>query len=219
MYRRVLTVIIVAFCIVFFLESYVLDRNSRAYRIQNWRKKIVSGRLPNWCAYTQTHTHVDSIGKKYQQIFGPTWIHMHHYCFGLDQINIAMQNWSNETIRNRYLQLSIGEFDYILKRSDSNFILKPEILAKKGEVLLLVGKSMEAVQAFYEAIELRCEYIPAYTALADYFFRHNDTFQAQRILERGLKCVPGSEVLKNKLAEVGTTQDKRLIGIGTGPDR
>jgi hypothetical protein len=134
---------------------------------------------------------------------------MHHYCFGLDQINIAMQNWSDETIRNRYLRQSISQFDYVLRRSDSKFTLKPEILVKKGEVLLLLSNETEAVSAFNNAIELRCDYLPAYIALADHFLLNKDALPVQRVLESGLKCMPDSEVLIKKLVEVGTAQDTR----------
>ena len=65
---------------------------------------------------------------------------MHHYCWGLMKLNRALYLARTEQARSFYFRDAILEFDYVLERSPENFILRPEILTKKGQSLIRLGR-------------------------------------------------------------------------------
>lgn len=169
--------------------------------------------LPAYCKYTKLlpdtkHTtgaflHPLSQGM-YHQMFGETWNHLHHYCFGLNDIYKASKEAYNEEMRRGLTRSAIVEFDYVLDRAHQGFVLTPEILVAKGNALVSLDRDLEAVEQFTTALEIRADYVPAYVALANYFERRGDTPYAVTILRQGLERVPDSEILQAKLDELSS---------------
>ena len=72
-------------------------------------------------------------------VMGEPFHAMHHYCWGLMKLNRALYLARSEQARTFYFRDAILEFDYVLERSPENFILRPEILTKKGQCLIRLG--------------------------------------------------------------------------------
>jgi len=158
--------------------------------------------LPEWCKSTRDGSW-DENGP-WSEVFGEGWTHLHHYCRGMHKFNQGMKNWREPMLRRNYITDSIGEFNYVLTRTSPQFFLRPEILVKRGQAMLVVGQDVEALQHFQEAISLRKDYAPAYAMLANFYLRKDDRESAREILKLGLTHVPDSEVLQRKLAEVNS---------------
>ena len=56
-------------------------------------------------------------------------------------------------MRQFYLANAINEFDYVLDRTSEDFILLPEVLLKKGENLIRLGKGPSGVFVLKRATE------------------------------------------------------------------
>lgn len=164
--------------------------------------------LPSFCKYTRDGDFESPQSERYWKIIGPGWSHMHHYCRGIDK---TFSSFKIKDTKKRKFQLNtvIGEFDYILKRTDSTFKLRPNILVKKGDVYMLLEENVKAVQHYITAIKLRPDFVPAYVRLSNLYTSAGEPVKARQLLKRGLKYSPKSELLKRKLAELNVPKKKQ----------
>jgi len=140
--------------------------------------------------------------ERWRTAMGPAFVHIHHYCQGLQLTHRAHFEARTKEARNRELRFSIGEFDFVLARVDSTFPLLPEILTKKGENLLILEKDREAVAALIKAIEVKSDYWPPYAALGDHYKKMGKLDEARNWLERGHAASGGAKALKRRLKEL-----------------
>ena len=139
---------------------------------------------------------------KYYKIFGKNLTAMHHYCYGLKIIKELPGKCNDQKCRNYELNLIISEFDYVLKHSDSKFIMRPELLMSKGNILLLLNKLGEAARSYQEAIKIKPNFVPAYIGLSRVYILVGDKKVAIKILQKGLKNVPDDKILKTELLKL-----------------
>lgn len=164
--------------------------------------------LPRYCAYTQIFrdrvpggNNPDEIQRWYS-ILGQTFNAMHHYCEGLMKTNRGVLLARDEQSRRFYLSDSIVEFDYVIDRAPADFVLLPEILTKKGENLIRLGRGPIGNLQLQRAIELKPDYWPAYAAMSDYYKKTGDVKNAREVLEKGLSASPDAKALKERLANL-----------------
>ena len=144
--------------------------------------------------------------QRWEAQLGPTFHHLHHYCYGLMKTNRGVLLARDPRARQAYLSDAVGEFDYVIERATPDFVLLPEVLTKKGENLMRLGKAPVAVFAFERAIEVRPDYWPPYAQLSDHYKAAGDINKAREILTSGLAQVPDAAALKRRLREL---DDKR----------
>lgn len=164
--------------------------------------------LPPYCAFTQYFRAKVPGGNNELAIarwaaeLGPTFIHLHHYCFALMKTNRAVLLARDARIKLFYLNDSLQEFDYVIDRAPPEFILLPEILTKKGINLVRLQKGPVALVEFERAAELKPDYWPPYAQMSDYYRDAGQKAKARDALKRGLKFSPDSEALKRRVAEL-----------------
>ena len=165
--------------------------------------------LPPYCKYTQLFREKvpggsnAEEGQRWQTILGPTFFAMHHYCWGLMKTNRGVLLARTGSVKTAYLSYSIEEFDWVIQRAPDDFILLPEVLTKKGEVLIRLGKGPLAMVSLERAAELKPDYWPPYAHMSDYYKSTGDTAKARVLLEQGLSFSPDAPALKRRLAELG----------------
>lgn len=172
------------------------------------------GRLPNYCRYTQDFrirvpggNNQDQINYWYS-VMGETFHAMHHYCWGLMKLNRALYLARNDQTRLFYFRDAILEFDYVLERSPEDFILRPEILTKKGQSLIRLGRGAVAVPDLERAISLKPDYWPPYVQLSDYYKESGQIALAREVLEKALAQSPDAAPVKQRLAELNRPGEK-----------
>ena len=165
--------------------------------------------LPPYCKYTQLYRQSVPGGSDPQQIerwsslMGPeNFIHLHHYCLGLEASNRALYFSSTKPDRDRELGESVREFNYVLERVSPEFALLPEILTRRGENLLRLGNGPRALLDLNRAIELKPDHWPPYAALSDYYKTLGDLRSAREWAQKGLSAAPGTKALQRRLAEL-----------------
>jgi len=169
-------------------------------------------RLPPYCIYTAHFRESIPAGmnpiesRRWQSLFGEVFQTLHHYCWGLMYLHRAKFLARDERIRNWNFSAAIHDFDYVLNfvdaRALNDFILLPEILTRKGEALVGLGRGARAVTEFERAIELRPDYWPAYAQLADYYRDSDEPDRARAVLNAGLARSPDTPALTRRLKEL-----------------
>jgi tetratricopeptide (TPR) repeat protein len=164
--------------------------------------------LPKFCPYTQLFRTGVPGGNNQQLIsawsdrMGPVFHDMHHYCFGLMKTHRGLYLSRDANTRNFYLNDALSEFDYVIVRAPETFVMLPEIVSKKGEVLVQLGRGPLAVMEFERAIELKPDFWPPYAHLGDYYKGVGNMQKAREVLETGLARAPDAKALQRRLAEL-----------------
>lgn len=172
-------------------------------------------KLPRYCIYTQDFRDKVAGGNDVQQIeywyavMGDTFHAMHHYCWGLMKTNRALLLAQSQQAREFYLGDSILEFDYVLNHAGPSFVLLPEILSRKGQNLMRLGRGQLAILELERAIEIKPDYWPPYAYLSDYHKELGDFGKARELLETALSHSPDAEGLKMRLSELRKIDNKR----------
>jgi tetratricopeptide (TPR) repeat protein len=172
--------------------------------------------LPSYCMYTQAFRDVVPGGnnqeeiKRWTSVMGAIFNAMHHYCAGLIQTNRAILFQNTPQERGFYLGDANGEFDYVIERAPQDFYLLPEILTKKGQNLIRLGKGYLSTVEFNRAIELRPEYWQAYAGLSDFYKSTGDFKRAREYLEKGLLSSPDADGLKRRMTEIDAAKRKTV---------
>ena len=140
--------------------------------------------------------------ERWLRVMGKGFIHIHHYCGGLQLTHRALFESRTKVERDRELRLSIPEFDYVIARVDSTFSLLPEILTKKGENLFRLERDPEAIATLVKAIEVKSDYWPPYAALSDHYKAMGKLDEARSWAKRGLAASGGAKALERRLREL-----------------
>jgi hypothetical protein len=172
--------------------------------------------LPPYCKYTQIYRGTVPGGnnpaeiQRWSTVMGShNFIHMHHYCFGLEHTNGALYFARTKPDRDGNLVYAIREFDYVIRNVASDFAVLPEILTKKGENLIRLGEAPQGILELNRAIELKPDYWPPYAALSDHYKATGDTALARQWLEKGLSAVPATKALQRRLEELNAPKARR----------
>lgn len=157
--------------------------------------------LPPFC---RTSVPSGILEERWRARLGKGGIHTHHYCWGRNSVNVAnrLQTDHPEHAQNK-LKSAVGDFQYVLERTDSGFLLRPEILVHRARALLRLERNAEAVADLNEAIAVKPDYPLSYNALADYYAQRGDREQALKVVRRGLEKIPNSKSLRRRLKELG----------------
>jgi tetratricopeptide (TPR) repeat protein len=171
--------------------------------------------LPQYCKYAQDFNarvpgaNIPTEIQRWYSVLGPTFHHVHHYCYGLVATNRANFEAKNNQERLYNLGRSIREFDYVIERAPRDFPLLPEILTRKGENLIKLRRAPEGVRALEQAIELKPDYWPPYAHISDYYKSLGEIAKARELLQNGLAKAPDTKALKRRLADLDSPRGKR----------
>lgn len=162
--------------------------------------------LPPYCIYSQyfswKYRPDEEEKKRWEVALGRTFIAIHHYCFGLMKTHRALFLTKTKQNRDYYLRDSLKEFDYVIERAPDDFVLLPEILTKKGENLVRLGRGSFAVFDFERAATLNPKFWPPYAHLADYYKSTGEMDKAREVLNKGMQRAEETKQLERRLAEL-----------------
>ena len=177
--------------------------------------------LPEYCKYTQAYRDRIPGGQDLSKMehwyavmggrypMDGVFHHMHHYCRALQHRNYARFFAKTKQERMYRWGSSIREIDYVIDRAPPDFMLLPEILTKRGESLLDLGKVSLAVVDFQRAMKLKPDYWPPYVQMSDYYKGTGDFQKAREYLEKALSYSPDAKSLKTRLMELEAVNAKR----------
>ena len=171
--------------------------------------------LPNYCKYTKVfRDRVPGANNKaeierWYSVMGPTFNSVHHYCWALMKTNRALLLARDKGTKDYYLRAAISDIDYVLHYAPRDFVLLPEVLTKKGENLIGIGRNVEGITELERAISIKQDYWPPYADLSDYYARAGDHAKAREMLEKALSFAPQEKALTRRLADLDAGNEKR----------
>jgi tetratricopeptide (TPR) repeat protein len=158
--------------------------------------------LPRYCPDTQVFAEGDARtnprGKYWISRMGPTFGAMHHYCWGLINMNRSRRAGVSENERKQQWETARGDFLYVIKHATPDFVLLPEIYTRLGEVELLRKNPGAANEAFAKARVLKPDYWPAYSHWAEFLMNIGRRPEALKIVSSGLAYSPDAKVLREQ---------------------
>ncbi|EXI73324.1 MAG TPA: tetratricopeptide repeat protein [Candidatus Accumulibacter sp.] len=164
---------------------------------------------PRYCPYTQswgrsgTPDAPSAEAKRWVAIMGPTFWHLHHYCWGKMNLQRAMRSTTTEQQKKHLLGTVVGDYWYVVKNGSRDFILLPEIYVGIGEIELRRERPQEANKAFAEARALKPDYWPAYSHWAEFLMRSGQKAEAKQLVRTGLEYNPDAKTLREQYRLLG----------------
>ena len=194
-----------------FLLVLVISENASAYDIE----KSQFDMLPPHCQ--AKYAEMYKLGKvhglsmhpeKYhaelwKRRIGNPWIHMHHYCPAIKDLNRAK---ISAKYRELLLRRSTGNFKYQIshaKWNPSNYWLLGEAHMKLAEAAEVGNQPDVAMKEYREAIKVYPKNYRFYLGLSRLLASNGSPDEALKVVREGLKQVPKSKSLKR--------QEKRLV--------
>ena len=156
--------------------------------------------LPKYCYARMRGTEAESA--IWENRFGrKSYIHLHHYCSGLDYLNKANLTVDKKA-RTINLTKAIKQFNYIGQHAPTTFSLMPENYYNLGKAKKLMKDISGALESFQRSIKLNKKYTRAYAAISDIYVDSGNKVEALKIIQQGLKVTPKSKALKRRLNEL-----------------
>ncbi len=183
--------------------------------VEQWRPTPQELRLlPRFCQdrfrYGSSLQH--PVIARWYRVFGKDFVHIHHYCAGLNFMNRADRAALRRKDRGFQLQRAFNNFTYIVEKVSPAFPLLPGAYYHRGRALERMGRTAEAVRDYAEAIRRKPRYAPPYVALARIHSRAGRRDEAERVLREGLAANPDSKLLRRALARLGRTRGRGAGG-------
>ena len=144
--------------------------------------------LPEYCQYMGFSSGAGSEkGRLMRKTYGTDWAGTHHYC------------WALVDFKKGFDKQAIGNLNYVLNNSSKSFKLRPMILLKKATILSINKQYYESAKTYNEVIEISPDSELAYVGLSHIFKSQGDFESARMLLQKGLRHIPSSRILKEKL--------------------
>ncbi len=140
--------------------------------------------------------------KTWRSTMGGDFIHIHHYCAGLNFLNRSY-GMSSTKDRQGTLGGAVREFDYVLTHASPEFYLRAEILMNRGVAMSQLKRPGEAIANLNQAIEKNPELPRAWMTLADMYDAQKQRAKALETVTEGLRHNPGTRSLQRRYTELG----------------
>ncbi|MFP5381974.1 MAG: tetratricopeptide repeat protein [Gammaproteobacteria bacterium] len=184
----------------------VLLGGGEAWAIGNFKPTPAElGVLPAFCGpraqpYGNDSDHPEV--KPWLPIYGSDWIHLHHYCAGLNFINQSYRS-ANKLEKDGTLRSAVRELDYTLKNCRPGTQLYAEILLARGTALFGLRRLTEASRDLENALAIDPKLRRAYSLLADSYVALKRKDKALETVAEGIRHNPEAVSLKRHYDELG----------------
>ncbi len=117
---------------------------------------------------------------KWREIFGDSFIHIHHYCAGI--IWIARSRSEDARTRDQSLHAAIAEITYTYDRVPPESPIYSEVSAYLAQAFFGLGDTEKALEILKIAISRKPDKTPAYIMMAEIFIKSKKYQDALDIL-------------------------------------
>jgi len=165
--------------------------------------------IPSYCPdtmgfkYGDAYTKTSPRAKHWVALMGESFWHMHHYCWGMINLNRARRAGVSTQTSKWLLEEVRGDFMYVTSNTPKNFVMLPEVYTRLGEVELMLRQPNRAIKAFERAIEQKPDYWPPYSHWAEFLMRAGKRPEALKTVIAGLAYSPESKVLLEQFKLLG----------------
>jgi len=155
--------------------------------------------LPTWCHSTLTFT--TSVGQgshfhNYVIRYGKGWNHVHHYCWAL----IAMMRYDrpgNSSVeRQGFAHSALTDMQYVLRNVGPDFVLWPDIVARKTRLLVRERRLNEAMESANEMLSAYPTRADSHGLVAEVLYEAGRRSQARQVLDKAESAVEDPDRLE-----------------------
>lgn len=108
--------------------------------------------LPPYCK-EKVETTDPVANKAWSDKFGQhNWLHMHHYCYGLNYLINRQYRARTPQDRAWMLGEAVDNINYTLNAATPGFTLLPEMHFNRGRAYRLLGRSQEALNDWWKSV-------------------------------------------------------------------
>lgn len=157
--------------------------------------------LPAYCDAKMGRQAPEAVAMWRERMGHDNWIHMHHYCGGLIELNRYYRGARGRQTAN--LGNAVNEFSGMLKAWTPDFYLRPEAHLNRGRAFKFMRHDGQALADFQKAVELDPGLAPASIELADLYKKLGKKDQALAVLKSGIERNPDKKSLRRRYAELG----------------
>jgi tetratricopeptide (TPR) repeat protein len=134
----------------------------------------------------------------YSGSIGPDWLHIHHYCFGLNFANRFYRDYGNRVAQADDLKEAINNYDYVLEHATPDFWMRAEVGTQKARLQVAARDNVNAVATLGVALKANAAYAPAYAVLSDIYRDSGQKAKALASVEQGLQNAPLDKPLQRR---------------------
>jgi tetratricopeptide (TPR) repeat protein len=177
--------------------------------------------LPAYCPHTLPYKGYTPVNRaKWEPLMGgwKNFSAMHHYCWALIQFRRAERPSVPSSQKQGLRSMALGDFLYVIKHTDDNLILLPELLTWIGRTQLLLNKPDDANQSFERARSIKPDYWPAYSHWAEFLLKKGRKAEAMTAVKLGLQYAPTSRTLHELFRVLGGKPSDMPKPITQQPD-
>ena len=157
--------------------------------------------LPAYCDAKMGRQAPEAVAMWRDKMGFDNWIHMHHYCGGLIELNRYYRGATGRQTAN--LGNAVNEFSGMIKAWTPDFYLRPEAHLNRGRAYKFMHHDGQALVDFQKAIELDPRLAPASIELADLYKKLGKKNEALAVLKSGIEHNPDTKSLRRRYAELG----------------
>ncbi len=174
--------------------------------------------MPPYCAGRYARNNNLAEYKRWEGMYGPDFLHVHHLCDGIGSLD-RYYKVRSEAEKRGVLNEAMGGLNYMIQHASPDFKLMPDVYLYRSQVFHLMNKSGEAIADLRKAIGLDPKYARAYTQAADYLERIGQRNEALKLVSEGLRHLPVNTSLQRVYANLGGKPPYPEPYKGDGSDR
>lgn len=168
--------------------------------VQAWTPQEIRA-MPPYCAgrYARHDNPIEY--KRWEESYGPDFLHTHHLCDGIGKLNNYYKAKSPQE-RKGLLNEAMGNFNYMIQHAKPGFKLMPDVYWYRSRAYALQDQMGQAVGDLHKAIELDPKQARFYTQAAEYLEKLRQRDEALKLVSEALRHLPdhkGLQVLYGKL--------------------
>lgn len=141
--------------------------------------------LPPYCDAKMNGKAPEAVNYWRAQLGHDNWIHMHHYCGGLNDMNRYYRQDAKG--RRESLRRVVWEMTYMLDHSKPDFYMRADMHYYRGKARQLSGQNGEALTDLAKALELRPDMPLASMELAELYQKLGKKASALDVLKTALE--------------------------------
>lgn len=185
------------------LAALVALVGSGAQAVEQWKPtQFEMAMLPAYCSVRFNSPNNSPEYKKWQGILGPDFLHVHHFCAGLNFLARSYKT-HNKPDRDYNLQNALTNFSVTIKAMSPTTRVVPEAYLDRGITYSLQKNYVQAIPDISKALQLNPRLIRGYNALATIYVNNNQKGQALEIVTMGLRNNPEAKSLQTRYTELG----------------
>ncbi len=135
----------------------------------------------------------------------PSFLHVHHYCFGMKAVALAYTYYSDKNRRRFFANAVVSETAYFLEHAPEESPLRAEVLVTQGRGFVLAEQPDDARERFEAALAIDPNLVDAWAFLSDIHVAQGRKQEAIKVLQDAREKLGEHKKILLRLKELGAS--------------